>query len=90
MRPKEVENTTSRFFWCSLRVREHSIKFKRVRWKVSHPFIIFGSQNIMDAGEDNAVQVPHADLEAEQERGAQLARMQLDLTHTSASRRKIR
>jgi|LakMenEpi03Aug12_release.lakeMendotaPanAssembly.Ray.scaffolds.fasta_scaffold3286697_1 hypothetical protein len=42
------------------------------------------------AGEDNAVQVPHADLEAEQERGAQLARLQLDPADTSASRRKIR
>ena len=43
-----------------------------------------------DVGEDNAVAVSHADLEAEQERGAQLARLQLDPTHTSASRRKMR
>jgi hypothetical protein len=42
------------------------------------------------AGEDNAVQVSHADLEAEQERGAQLARLQLDPTYASATRRKIR
>jgi len=43
-----------------------------------------------DGQEDSAVPVPHADLQDEQDRHAQLARLEFDLTHTSTSRRKIR